>query len=244
MARRRRREWTFIHSRGGSAGGGESGDPNWANVSLLLPFNGADAATSTLDLSNTGHSITFGGGAQLDTAVKKFGTASCLFDGSGDYLQILSHADFSFGSGDYTIEMHAELDSATGYYGLITRNASSNFEWELLFNTGTLIFRYSTTGAAWVTALSTAWSPTINTFYHIAVCRDGANLRVFIDGTQVGSTYNCSTDTIYNGGSPIEIGQDSGPDWLAGHMDNIRITKGVARYTANFTAPTVEYPTS
>ena len=247
-SRRRRVEWNPIWRRGAAAAQAGGGDPDFANVSLLLPFNGADTATTTTDESNSGHTITFTGNAQLDTAIKKFGTASALFDGLGGNLGLPNHADFQLGSGDFTLECHADFDTTGVDQTLMSRwNGSGNYSW--LFDrtsAGQLRFVYSLDGTAF-TIVDEAWTPTLNQFYHLAVTREGANIRIFVDGTQLGTTdTTISTSTIYAGGTVTpRIGAwatSSGA--FDGSIDNVRITKGVARYTANFVAPTDEYPTS
>ena len=90
-----------------------------------------------------------------------------------------------------------------------------------------------------------AFTFVINTWYHVAWTRDGNDdFRMFVDGTQVGSTIN-STITLHNSTSDLQIGRfRSTPNQrpFYGNIDEFRITKGVARYTSNFTAPTVPFP--
>jgi hypothetical protein len=87
-----------------------------------------------------------------------------------------------------------------------------------------------------------SWSPSTGQWYHIAVSRDGSNLRVYIDGVQQGSTVTESN----NGSSTARVGVGVNPDGLIqplnGYIDDLRITKGVARYTANFTPPAQAFP--
>jgi hypothetical protein len=89
-------------------------DLYYDNVALLLPFDGADGATAATDYSPTPKTVTFAGNAQLDTANKKWGNASLLLDGTGDYLSIPDHADWDLGTGDYTVEAWVYLADTTG----------------------------------------------------------------------------------------------------------------------------------
>ncbi len=75
------------------------------------------------------------------------------------------------------------------------------------------------------------------------MCRDGANLRVFRDGTQKGSTTNLGTSALFNSTLALLIGSfvSSSPSWV-GNICCFRITKGVARYTTNFTPPSLPLP--
>ncbi len=85
-------------------------------------------------------------------------------------------------------------------------------------------------------------SPVVNTWYHVAFSRSGTNLRVFMDGSQIGSTF---TDSVnYNTATQLYVGKMSvGHPPLEGNLDEVRISKGVARWTSNFTPPTGPYTT-
>jgi len=189
------------------------------------------------------HTVTANGNAQIDTADKKFGTGSGLFDGN-DYLSIPDDADFDFGSGDFTIECWCYVTN-TASRTIISKWTSGQLSWFLGAGAAGYGFYISSTGANSVLACPlTSW-PSTNTWFHIAVCRDGADLRLFVDGTQSGSTYNISTTTLFNGSGIVTIGDDanSNPGFY-GQIDDVRITKAVARYTANFTPPTAAFPDS
>ena len=82
-------------------------------TSVLLPFNGSDAATSTSDLSNRNGSVSFTGTAQLSTGASKFGQSSLLLDGNSDYITVSdSYWNSCISSGDFTVELWARWDSA------------------------------------------------------------------------------------------------------------------------------------
>jgi len=108
--------------------------------------------------------------------------------------------------------------------------------YDILYRTGVglVIGRYNTAFDS-----NFSWSPSINTWYHIAWCRSGSSLRAFVDGVQIGST--ATNTNAYNGGtnySVIGASDASNTRSLNGFLDDLRITKGYARYTSNFTAPT------
>jgi hypothetical protein len=88
----------------------------------------------------------------------------------------------------------------------------------------------------------TGGSLSSSTWYHIAIARSSGSTKMFVNGTQVGSTYSDTQDYT---ASNIVIGADSytlGADPFNGFIDDLRITKGVARYTSNFTPPTAAFP--
>jgi hypothetical protein len=215
------------------------------NTSLLLNFSNAGIydATSKNDLETVGN-------AQISNTTAKWGSTSIKFDGTGDYLQAPDSELIEFGSGDFTIETwvrFAALPSSGAYYTLVSKwdnSTQKSYLWYVYNASGTyqLYFTYTTNGSTNINPVATI-TPSINTWYHYAVSRSGANLRMFIDGTQVGSTYNIATDTIFGGTYPLQVGASTGANTLNGYMQDVRVTKGYARYTANFTAPTAAFPT-
>jgi hypothetical protein len=211
------------------------------NTDFLLNFQDA----GIYDLSGINNIDTVGN-AQIDTAVKKYGTGSMEFDGSGDYLTIPSTQDVAVGSGDFTIECWANfsvvgsgngqglfqfsngyLNSQEGKGPGIGIN-NSNGQWYIYYGAGTNL--NTTLGS----------SPSADTWYHVAFVRTSGVIKIFIDGTQTGSDISYSgnyTDTHLTIGGWYSVSF-----LLTGYIDDFRITKGVARYTADFTPPTDALP--
>lgn len=230
-------------------GGGGATDPNFSSVVLLSGFEGADASTTFDDESNSNHTLTAVGNAQIDTAQFKFGSSSLLLDGNGDRVTAADSANWNFGSGPFTIELFARFAATETAANVICSQwnaAASNRAWSFDYFNNTLRFSYTTNGSTTVT-LTFAWTQSGGTWFHLALTRDGAgDVRAFIDGTQIGSTQAANV-TIFDSTSNLWIGaiESSTPsNDFNGHIDELRITKGVARYTANFTAPTAAFPRS
>jgi hypothetical protein len=83
----------------------------------------------------------------------------------------------------------------------------------------------------------------VETWYHVAVTRSGTNTKMFLNGVQEGPTYTDSTNySVGNSARPFfgALGTDGSLQWY-GYFDEIRISKGIARWTANFTPPTAPY---
>lgn len=199
---------------------------------LMLHADGADASTIITDSSDSAHTMTANAGAQLDTAQKKFGTASVLFDGDGDYLSSDESSDWSFGTGDFTIDFLVRLNSASGGFDLIGQNSSSG-RWTIRRNNpGELIFE-----VAGSTISGSSWSPSTDTWYHIAVVRSGTTVRIFIDGAQ--HSFATSSHDL-NQTTAVRVGYLDN-SFLNGWLDEIRIVKGTAVWVANFTPPTAAY---
>jgi len=183
------------------------------------------------------------GNAQVDTTTVKYGTGAIELDGTGDYLIPNGSPDlFAFGTGDFTIEMWVRTTNLTNnniVYDGRPFNINGNYiTWYIGSNGSLNLFVNSAiriSGSA--SAIST------NTWYHIAVSRSGTSTKMFIDGTQVGSTYTDSNNYLNTTSRPA-IGISGGylDNPLNGYMDDLRITKGIARYTTNFTPPTKALP--
>jgi hypothetical protein len=181
------------------------------------------------------------GNAQISTSVKKYGTGSMYFDGTGDYLIGPSTPNMNFGSGDFTVEawVYRQVDSGTTQTIYQKgRVADSNFELSFVINTSNkLEVYYSTSGTSATLVATTTASVSQNTWTHVAVSRSGSTWRVFIGGTlDVSAT---ASVTLYTGTARISIATNpNGDSPFTGYIDDFRITKGYARYTATFTPPT------
>ncbi|MGR9252754.1 LamG domain-containing protein [Rhizobium leguminosarum] len=225
------------------------GDANFSSVMLLCGFNGVDGATSSTDESSAGRALTFVGNAQLDTAQFKFGTASLLLDGTGDYVTAADSADWDFGAGQFTAELFVRFASGfgtneafVGQWGSTTAEQS----WYFFLNAGSLTFRLRDTGGT-NRDTAVAWTPTVNTWYHVAIDRDvSGKVRVYRDGAMVAS--NTFAQTLQNGTGLLGIGRVPGFTTfdLNGWVDEVRVTKGVARYASDsgYTVPTAAFPRS
>lgn len=208
---------------------------------LLLHCDGADASTTFIDIA-LGKAITAVGNAQIDTAQSKFGGASGLFDGTGDYLTTPDHADWFFGTGDFTVDFWARFNALPG--------ASS---WMGLFGqyqAGTDYWNVGVYGANWgfvvrvgnvqIMSYLKAFTFVTNTWYHFALVRNGNNFYNFINGTLL-DAYNTDVDAMPNLTPVLVIGGNGMDAPFNGWLDEVRISKGIARWTANFTPPTRAY---
>lgn len=224
-------------------------------VKLLLPFDGVDGAQADIDHSGQNHILTFVGNAQLDTAQKKFGASSCLFDGTGDWLVVPKSSDTDFLGGDFTIDFWLRLTDDAPRYFFFGYESDWHLGLDFGYPVGGRIARTvgiyaSSNGTSWdlITADSGAGggSGTIQlvkeTWYHIAFTRSGDFWRTFIDGVKdielevAGAITDCT-------GEDFRIGRhgSAGSMMLNGHLDEFRISKGIARWTANFTPPPYPY---
>jgi hypothetical protein len=217
-------------------------DPYAANVVSLLHFNGTDGSTTFTDV--LGKTWTANGNAQIDTAQSKFGGASGLFDGSADYIRTADSNDFSFGAGDFTIEAFVRRANTSTTKTLVGKwDGGSQREWIIYVGGPWLQFSFSLNGSSDIVAFLTTSGLVATTWHHVAVVRNGTTIKGYIDGVEVGS-YAIGTSSLYSGTRPVEVGYVSSDSYgpMDGHIDDLRITKGVARYTANFTPPSAAFP--
>jgi hypothetical protein len=221
-------------------GGAIATDPNFASVSLLLHGGGAHGSTTLTDSSSNAHTVTANGNCAITTAESKYGGSSIACDGTGDYGDAGNHASFNIESGDFTVEgwIYRRL-TGTGHSILNKRPPAANEGWGFAVRSvDTLIFYF--TGGSQV--ISTATIPA-DQWVHVACTRSGNTLRLFIDGALDGTNASAANGT--SGTTTLKVGRenDATADFN-GYLDEIRITKGVARYTATFTPPTAPFPDS
>lgn len=220
-------------------------DPNYNNVSLLLHCNGSNGSTTFTDNSPSPKNFTAVGNAKISTAQSKFGGASGLLDGTGDYVVCTTDpADYKLHNVVFTMEAWVRPSATSANQQTIIGKASSSAQSYMFYVNGaltTLNFLYSTTGSSGSSVIiSGNFTFNIGTWYHVAVVRSGTTMMLFVNGTQVGTTTTIAA-TWYDTTAPLRIGAIgvTGYEYyFYGNIDEIRITKGVARYTANFIQPT------
>jgi hypothetical protein len=195
------------------------------------------------DSSGSAHLIQSQAGVALSTAQAKFGTQSAYFAGGGTAAMLYSSdtpTDWNFGAGQFTVEGWAYFTShgASNFEPVVAQwPASPNLGWWLgMAQTGVLAFYYSTTGSD-TPSVSAAYSPTLNTWIHLAADRDASNvLRVYAGGTVIASATVSST--LFASAGTLYVGNDANASRrFPGYIDEVRVSKGVARYGGAFTPP-------
>ena len=234
-----------------SDGASIPGDENYNSVSLLLHFEGANGSTAFVDSSPRPKTVTaFGSPAPtLSTVEAKFGAASLIANPTGSHISsgvgVASSTDFEFGTGDFTVEWwqywvslstpayQAAIQSGynvNGGFTLVTDNADGRYVL-VLGSAGTQVLKESSAGP-------------VNAWTHYALTRVGNAFTLWRNG--VASATGSSALSVGAAGKTFAIGcyaQDSGAlgQVFNGYIDELRVTKGVARYTANFTPPTAPH---
>lgn len=222
-------------------------DPYWSSVSLLLSMDGANNSTTFTDSSSNSFTVTPFNGTVISTAQSVFGDSSGLFNSaSSNYLRIAENAAFDFGTGDFTVECWINSTSFTTDAGSILSGVgSTNGEWMLAARTTTSL-SFGRNNIAW-DATTSGFTMSTGVWYHVAVSRTSGVLKIFINGTSYYSGSNTQTYDIYTylcaGCRQGASGTLSYANFFNGYIDEVRITKGVGRYTANFVVPTTPFPT-
>jgi hypothetical protein len=220
-------------------------DPS--QTTITVPTAPISAITNTQLLLNTTNAAIFDnammndletvGNAQISTSVVKFGTGSLAFDGSGDSLKGIDNSpNFQFGTGDFTIEMWVYTANLSAFQTLLdTRPSDTQSAYGVFINNSAFPYWYDASGLS-----TSSVAVSSNTWTHVAVSRASGTLRVFVNGT---SGFSGSNTNAQNPTGNMVVGMNiSGSAPYSGYIDDLRITKGFARYTANFTPPTAAFP--
>jgi hypothetical protein len=217
-----------------------------SDTKLLLHCDGADTHTTFTDASPSAHgNATVVANAQGDTAQKKFGTASLLCDGTDDYIYYAKDADWAFGSEPFTVDFWVRFNTVAANVALWQNYEDGNNFVYCYFNTVSGLIYFSFANGVIGRAVYTSSSISADTWYHIACIRGWDNnddkFAITLDGTMEGQTTGFALPQF---DATFDIGKTTtggGNVFLNGWIDEFRVSKGVARWTENFTAPSNAY---
>ena len=211
-----------------------------AGTKLLLHCDGTDGSTTFTDSGETVHTVTANGNAQIDTALNKFGTGSGLFDGTGDYLSIPDSNDWDLETSNFTIDFWVRFTNTGGSQTIFELGKySANAGIQIQTEGGTTLKVYINGGSA---DLSVNWTPLIDTWYHVAIIRSGGNINAYINGVSLGSSAN--SEDIQSSTFGARIGNNETSNYFYGYLDEIRVVKGTAIWTEDFTPSDTPYQAS
>ena len=222
-------------------------DPYRSQVSLLLHGDGTNGSTAITDSSPTPKAVTAVGNAQISTAIAdpfNNSTGVIAFDGNGDQLTVPTDEAFTLGSsGTYTVELWFYAAGSQSSFAILA-STFDNFNtlfanrWGLVINnTGGLTWYDSAgSGAGSLTSLSAI---STNQWNHVAITGSGSTVTMWLNGVSQGTMSGAKN---YTTTSSLKVGYVLSAAYFNGYIDDLRITKGVARYTSNFTPPTAPFP--
>lgn len=208
-----------------------------SNTRLYIDFNSDNPGSNLIQLidSTQGNHLFTRGDCRISTANKKYGTGSLIFDGTGDYIVTTEMPSNVLAAGNFTIEFWYYFTGSTGSDIIVLdqRPVSTNGYYPTIYIKSTGALAYYVNGSDRIVANNVVG----NTWTHLAVVRNSGNTNIYINGTKSGATYADTNDYLVGrfvmGGSGYTLGNSL----YTGNLDDIRITKGVARYTANTLPP-------
>jgi len=224
-------------------------DPSIQLVSLLLHGDGTNGSTVIADSSPRPKPVTVVGGASIGSTQSKFGGSSLFFDGvdaSNTSLTLADSPEFHF-PGAYTVELWVRPSSFkainTWLFGQILQTGLAPVRIDIAPSTGLVNVLGSSDNTSWLftTGFTSTAALQIGNWSHVALADDGTTARLFINGVLQATR---ATWLKADSATALRIGGGyaSGDREFDGYMDDIRVTKGIARYTANFTPPAQAFP--
>lgn len=230
--------YNFQYSEDGSTWNNTSvvSDPYYDKVSLLLPMTGSNNSTNIVDDSKHNHNVSLVGNVKVVSSESWFGNGSVIFDGTSDNLVIQNNSVFDLTNQDWTIEAWIRpTGDWSKYNAIISKRGNGGSEgtdgdWQLYLrqNNGGISFYSASSGGQ----QESSAVPIPNIWNHVAAVRNSKIIILYLNGISVLSFV---ADTLYNTNRKVYVGGwPNGNEYFAGNMNDVRVTKGVARYTSNF----------
>jgi hypothetical protein len=214
---------------------------------LMLHGDGTNGGVIFTDSKIPAKVVSVYGNTNTSTAQKVFGSASIVFDGTGDYLTLINTTDWNFGTSNFTVDFQIYPQSFSNYQGIMGTgyNAITDEAWTVYTHSDGVI-RVSVNGASTDIVTSGNQSITINQWNHVAVVRKGTgstDLNIYVNGV-AGNAPASGNVTLNSSGHGLALGRfrtTHDANYFTGYLDEIRISNGIARWTATFTPPTSAY---
>ena len=206
-------------------------------------MDGVNAGTTFTDSSFAPHTITVSGDTNTSSTQKKFGPTSAYFDNTGDFLTVPASSDWNVYGSDYTVDFWFYATSFADWDGLVACNSSDPYGWNIQLDAAGRLLYMAGDGGTWEfntyntgqTALS------LNTWYHVAMTKSGTTWNIYVDGTLYQGPYTASAQNT----DAVDLSIGRAPVWGArdfnGYIDELRMSKGIVRWSTNFTPPATSY---
>lgn len=225
------------------AGAGHPFDGVTETVTATEVSTGTLPTVFLVDSSTSAKTITLESGAVQSSTFSKFGMYSLgLLTGTGRAASIPNSPDWDFGAGTFTIEAQVRFAIVQSNSSIVCQWGSSGASWAFYLSGGTLFWRFYDSGGT-LHDVSFAFTPITTAYQHFAVDRDSAGtIRVYVDGVVKASSV--FAQTMSTSAQPVKIGVVQGFEGsfdLNGYVNEVRITKGVARYAGAFTPPIARF---
>ncbi|MEI6304859.1 MAG: LamG-like jellyroll fold domain-containing protein [Candidatus Taylorbacteria bacterium] len=231
----------IVSGAGTSAMPGYGGNDSYTK--LLMPAEGS--GNTFIDTSSSGRTLTPSGDVTQSTTQYYFGSKAAYFDGTGDYLSAANSLDFQFGSGDFTIDFWAYPTATNEDGDVISKSAASSLgPFRITIKSGKWEFLASSNGVSWdIGNRIRMGDVTLNTWQHMAVTRSGNDFYTYKNGVEI--YHWTSVESLMNNTNDVTIGKlnYSTPFYYQGYVDELRVSKGIARWTAPFSPLGYPYDT-
>lgn len=235
-------------------------DPHYFKNALLLHGIRSNNSTNIRDSGPVNHVITRVGNSCISTTQYKFGGSSLYFDGNGDYLTVPSHYLFDLCAYDFTIEAWIRPTAWAAKNGSVYNaciigkdvTGTTTRSWQFVIwgtaSSFTTLQLYLIRSGPTPTAITAAHNFSLDTWYHVMATRKSNKIYLFVDGvlknaggTDYAYTIQTSTTTVRIGGMDYDA---TYKQYFTGYMQDIRVTRGVARYISDFSIPTTLLPSN
>lgn len=213
-----------------------------AYTKLMLHFDNNVTDSELTPKTVTNNSVTF------DNSVYKFGGYSAQFNGTTGYLSVPDSADWCFEAGDFTIDFWFNSNAAISSDQYLVMQGASGDYWLVYINSASKMqyaSTYASIGNGGGFIATNAFTFTPGTWYHLAWVKNGANMLMFIAGVgqAVTTTSPFAPASLTDFGTALNIGAFNGSGFANCKIDELRISKGIARWTSDFTPPASAYTT-
>jgi hypothetical protein len=213
---------------------------NDAYTVLLLKMD--TVGTVFTDSSSSAKAMTTVGGASQVATKSKFGGVSGYFDGAGDYLTTPNSTDWAFGTGDWTIDYWAWMTDFTQQLRIISKkDTATPFFYHRV--SGAIYMDYTGGNPVNIADLTAGQFPSNSNWHHFAYVKYGSTVTRYVDGVAIGSCTGVTGSMTTSTNILTLFASSVGTAGFSGYIDEFRISKGIARWTADFTPPTQEYDT-
>jgi hypothetical protein len=216
-----------------------------ADTVYLFHFDDGHGSQVLKDDSRSGAGDLYLNGVSISTTQAKFGSSSLRCPGGNNYLQTQGNkylADHAIGADDFTIDFWVRLDAISGTQSVFRGSIPAGYNPIITVDgSGQALLYLSSNGTSSNLANGVAFGAlSATTWTHIALTRSGTNVYAFVNGV-LGATVAVSTSTVWPSIAYYNMGRTDGTSYLTGYVDELRIKRGVAEWTSNFTPPTSAY---
>ena len=216
----------------------------WKNVLALPLVGGANDVSNRINSGSTAKTVSVSGDPASSTIESNFYGASFYFDGSAntDYVSVADNDQLDVGSGDFTIECWAYV---SGYPntnpGLLSkRGGNGAAHWQLVLNrNGQIQFGDQATWSNYFGTSSGTTGDQIfkDNWHHIAITRTSGSVQAWYDGREYGTAITNTTNFSTSANFSVGVGREDNYDPFQGYVSDVRVYKGISKYTSNFVVP-------